>query len=341
MADPRFFSNHGPFTLAQLCELTGATLQQGEPALEVHDVAPLDKASQKDLSFLDNVKYVQQFSASRAAAIFVHSKHVDKAPSAAALLVSDDPYRAYALAAQQFYPLPASDSAISPQAHIAENVDIAEECSIAPGAVLEAGVRIGKGCIIGANAVLHQGVHVGENTRIGACSTISHADIGSHVIIHRGVHIGQDGFGFAMSAAGHAKVPQLGRVIVQDGVEIGSGTCIDRGTGPDTVIGAGTKIDNLVQIGHNVKIGRSAVIVSQSGVSGSTTLGDGVVMAGQTGIAGHLTIGAGARVAAKAGVMRDIEPGQSVGGYPAVPEKIWKRQVIALNKLIKHRMRSK
>jgi UDP-3-O-[3-hydroxymyristoyl] glucosamine N-acyltransferase len=161
--------------------------------------------------------------------------------------------------------------------------------------------------------------------------------VGNHVILHRGVHIGQDGFGFALGRGGHVKVPQLGRVIIEDHVEIGSGTCIDRGTGPDTHIGEGSKIDNLVQIGHNVQIGKQSVIVAQVGIAGSTRIGDGAVLGGQVGIAGHLKIGPGVKLAARSGVMEDIPAGAAYGGSPAVPVKDWHRQTLTLNKLIKQR----
>ena len=180
---------------------------------------------------------------------------------------------------------------------------------------------------------------VGDNTAIGALFSITQSIIGARVIIHRGVQIGQDGFGFALGREGHVKVPQLGRVIVGDDVEIGSGTTIDRGTGPDTVIGDGSKIDNLVQIGHNVQLGKRVVIVAQVGISGSTRIGDGCVVGGQTGITGHLKIGAGAKIAAKSGVMHDIPAGSSYGGAPAIPVVDWHRQTIAIARLIKPKPR--
>ncbi len=194
---------------------------------------------------------------------------------------------------------------------------------------------IGDGVVIGANTVIGKGVQIGSGSRIGALCTISHTIMGSQCIIHRGTHIGQDGFGFAMGRGGHVKVPQLGRVMIGSHVEIGSGTCIDRGAGPDTIIGDGCKIDNLVQIAHNVQLGRGCVVVSQVGISGSTVLEDGVVAGGQVGIAGHLTIGAGAMLAARSGVTRNLEGAKAYGGTPAVPIKDWHRQVVALNRLIK------
>lgn len=336
MVDSRFFTNHGPFTAGSLADAVGATLANpADAGRALNDVAPLDRASATDVSFFDNSKYVEQFLRSSAGACFVRPKFVEQAPASMALLVTDDPYRCYALAAQKFYPSPHPAGSIAPSAVIDPTATVGPDVVIGPGAVIGPDVVIGARVQIGPNAVLHRGVQVGDDSVIGAISTISHAVIGNRVLIHRGVHIGQDGFGFALGREGHVKVPQLGRVVIEDDVEIGSGTTIDRGTGPDTQIGEGTKIDNLVMIGHNVQIGRRAVIIGQCGISGSTRIGDGAVLAGQAGIAGHLKIGAGVKIAAKSGVMTDIPAGSSYGGTPAIPVVDWHRQTIALQRLIK------
>jgi len=333
MADLRFFDRKGPFSLEEVASISGviAGVTSSEKFV---DIAPLDRAEKNQISFFDNPKYISQFEKSSAGACFVKEKYADKAPKGMILLVTPDPYRAYALLAQAFYPRALCEAKISPKASIAASAKIAAGCTLEDNVVIGEKVEIGKGTVIRAGSVIERGVVIGENCQIGACSTISHAIIGNQVILHRGVHIGQDGFGFALGRDGHVKVPQLGRVIIEDYVEIGSGTCIDRGTGPDTTIGAGSKIDNLVQIGHNVQIGRGAIIVSQVGISGSTQIGDGAVLAGQAGIAGHLRIGAGARIAAKSGIMEDVPPGQAYGGIPAVPVKDWHRQTIAVKRLI-------
>jgi len=298
-------------------------------------VAPLDRASETDVSFFDNSKYVEQFLRSNAGACFVRPKFADQVPATMAALLTEDPYRCYALTAQRFYPAPRTAPGIHATAVIDPTAKIGKDVAIGPGAVISAEAIIGDRANIDANAVIYRGVTIGEDSCIGSSSTISHAIIGNRVLIHRGVHIGQDGFGFALGRDGHVKVPQLGRVVIEDDVEIGSGTTIDRGTGPDTFIGEGTKIDNLVMIGHNVNIGRRAVIIGQCGISGSTRIGDGAMLAGQAGIAGHLKIGAGAKIAAKSGVMNDIPPGASFGGTPAMPVVDWHRQTIALQRLIK------
>lgn len=336
MADPRFFRNAGPFRLSELAELTGSRLTENADANALmQDVAPIDTATREDVSFLDNPKYIEAFIASHAGACFVHPKHAEKVPADRVLLLNENPYLAYAQAAAHFYPSPAASGEISPKAHIDPTATIGEGCEIAAGAYIGKHVILGKHVIIAPNAVLNEGVTIGDGSRIGANATLSHTVVGKRVIIHPGVCIGQDGFGFAKSPTGAVKVPQLGRVLIEDDVEIGASTCIDRGAGPDTIIGMGAKIDNLVQLGHNVRIGRFAIVVSQVGVSGSTEIGDGATLAGQVGVAGHLRIGDGATVAAKAGVSNNIPDGQIYGGYPAVPIMEWRRQAATLSRLIK------
>lgn len=336
MVDRRFFANHGPFTASDLAAATGATLlDQSGASRQFADVAPLDRATAQDVSFFDNSKYIEQFTLSSAGLCFLRQKYVEQAPKSMLVLVTEDPYRCYAIAAQKFYPTVVRTAGIAPTAVIDPTARIGADVGIGPGAVIGKNVSIGARSSIGANAVIGDGVEIGEDSAIGALSTITHTLIGNRVIIHRGVHIGQDGFGFALGREGHVKVPQLGRVVIDNDVEVGSGTTIDRGTGPDTMIGEGAKIDNLVQIGHNVNIGKRAVVVAQCGISGSTRVGDGAVLAGQVGLAGHIKIGAGSKIAAKSGVMNDIPPGSSYGGYPAVPVNDWHRQTIALTRIIK------
>lgn len=335
MADQSFFTRLGPFSLADIAASCGAELQSGDSAHMVHDVGALDQAGADQISFLDNIKYRDAFRASKAGACFVAPQMVEFAPAGMALLVSKNPYKAYALCAQKFYPESYPDARISPRAHIDPSASIGAGCVIDDGAVVQAGATIGDGSWIEANAVIGRNVTMGQKCRVGAGATVTHCVIGNAVRLYPGVRIGQDGFGFAIDPAGHVKVPQLGRVVIEDRVEIGANTCIDRGAGPDTVIGAGTWIDNLVQIGHNVKIGRGCVIVSQVGVSGSTVLEDYVVLAGQVGVAGHLRIGRGARIAAQSGLMRDVPAGEEQMGSPALPIKQYMRQIAMLNRLIK------
>ncbi len=335
MADSRFFIRSPEKTIADIAALCGAELVSGDPSLPVCDVAPLDQAGAGHLSFLDNIRYRAQFGESRAAACIIAPEMKPHAPDGMALLISPSPYRSYALAAQSFYPDTMPPAEISDKAHIHPDAVIGEGCRIEPGAVIGQGARIGGDSWIGANTVIASCVEIGQGCRIGSNVTVTHALIGDHVRIYAGCRIGQDGFGFAMDPSGFVRVPQLGRVIIEDSVEIGANTTIDRGAGPDTVIGRGTWIDNLVQIGHNVKIGQYCVLVSQSGVSGSTILEDYVVLAGQAGLAGHLKIGKGAQIGAKAGVMRDVPAGAKYLGSPAMPIKDFMKQTALLKRLLK------
>ncbi len=336
MPDPRFFKRADPLTLKELARICDAEAAPGsDPGYRVENVAPLDAATPNDLSFLDNVKYKKQFLETRAGICIVAPEFAAQAPKGVHLLLSPTPYKSYALAAQAFYPRPQREGSIAKTAAIDESAKIGKNCVIEDYAVIGENVEIGDNCFIGAGAVIGQGVKIGRECSIGARAVVSHAFIGDHVSLYPGVLVGQDGFGFAIDPSGYVKVPQLGRVIIEDHVEIGAGTCIDRGAGPDTVIGQGTWIDNLVQIGHNVKIGKGCVIVSQVGISGSTVIDDYVVLGGQVGIAGHLHIGSGVQVAAQSGVMRDIPAKAVYMGYPAQPMKEFLRQVAELNRLIK------
>jgi len=336
MADPRFFDRAGPFSLDALAALSGATLHDptGGERLFV-DVAPLETAGPEDLTFLDNRKYLDAFAGSRAGAAFVDERAIDKAPEGMALLIAANPYKAFARAAQAFYPLKPVAPRRAPSAIIDPAAIVPPDCDIADHVVIEAGARLGARCQIGPNTVIAAGVELGEDCRVGANVTLSHCVIGARVVLHPGVRIGQPGFGFALDREGPVKIPQLGRVIVGDDVDIGANTTIDRGSGHDTIIGPGTMIDNLVQIGHNVVLGRGCVLAALVGISGSTRFGDFVMVGGQAGFAGHLKIGSGARIAARSGVMRDVAPGETVCGVPAVPITMFMRQVAILQRLAK------
>ena len=336
MADPRFFDRAGPYTLEALAALSGARVLDSQGGARLYrDVGPRETAGPEDVSFLENRKYLETFIRSRAGAAFVDEHVAGRAPPGMALLVSNEPYRAYALAARAFYPARLIVPRRAPSAVIDPTASVPEDCDVGPNAVIERGARLGRRCQVGANTVIAAEVEVGDDCRIGPNVTLSHCVIGSRVVLHPGVRIGQEGFGFAPDPAGPIKVPQLGRVLIGDDVDIGANTTIDRGSGPDTMIGPGSMIDNLVQIGHNVQIGRGCVLVSQVGISGSTRLGDHVMIGGQAGLSGHLTIGSGARIGAQAGVMRDVAPGETVLGAPALPMREFFRQVAALQRLAK------
>jgi len=337
MADSRFFQKVGPFTGVELADLCRGSFV-GQEALLFDDVAPLDLAQKNHVCFLDNSKYLRSFETSNAGLSIIHPDYQDKAPEEMALILHPNPYLAYALIARHFYPesSPVDTTRINRLAHCAETATIGERCRI------DAGVTIGENCVIGAgtwikaNAVIEDGVEIGQACQIGANTTIAYSLIGDHVTVHAGCQIGQDGFGFASDPAiGHVRIPQLGRVVIEKHVNIGANTTIDRGAGPDTVIGAGSQIDNLVQIGHNVKLGRGCVIVSKVGISGSTELGDFVVCGGQTGIAGHLKIGSGVRIAARSGVTKNIPAGKTMAGFPAQDHKQWLRDQAKLSRFLK------
>jgi len=341
MADPRFFRLAEPIPLGVLARRCGAELGESvDPTQMFVDVAPLDLAGPDHVSFLDNRKYVESFKASSAGACVVHPDMVDQAPAGMRLLISNNPYRAYALVAQAFYPRPPAEPGIASTAVVDDSAIIGVGVTIEAGAVIGPRAEIGDRCLIESNAVIGEAVTIGEDSIVGANATLSHCMVGARVCIYPGACIGQRGFGFAIDPAGHVKVPQLGLVRIEDDVEIGANTTIDRGTGPDTVIGAGSMIDNLVQIGHNVRLGKGCVIAAQVGMSGSSVLGDMVIMGGQGGIAGHLKIGSGVQIAAQSGILKDIESGAKVMGTPAKPLKQFFREVAILGQMAKKRKNS-
>ncbi len=326
-------------SLAQICELVNGTLSEGlHPNTMIAGIAPLDLARSGDVTFLENVKYLSQLNGNSASACLISPKHAMRAPAGLPLIIVDKPYNAMATIGAKLFPLAMRISGTYQQsAHgmagiVHPTAHIEPEVMIEPGAIIGEHAEIGTGTIINAGAIIGHHVKIGRNCCIGAGASITNALLGNDVMIHAGARIGQDGFGFAMGAS-HQKVPQLGRVIIQDHVEIGANTCIDRGTVRDTVIGEGTKIDNQVQIGHNVQIGRHCVIVSQVGISGSTILEDYVVLGGKVGTNGHITIGQGAQVAGSSNVKDNIPAGEIWGGTPAQPLKQWAREISALKTL--------
>jgi len=338
MADPRFFTVGGPFTLEKIAAIAGAELGAGAaPDKVIVDVAPLETAGPEHLSFLDNPRYVEAFAASRAGACLVRPAHVGRAPGGMALLIALNPYRSYARAARAFYPEAEAAGSIHASAVVDPTAAIGQGSVVEAGVVIGARAALGRRCRVGPNAVLGPGVVLGDDVVVGAGCSLSHCLVGSRVVFGPGARVGQPGFGFAMGEGGHTRVPQLGRVIIEDDVEIGANSTVDRGAGPDTVIGRGSMIDNLVQIAHNVRLGKGCVVVAQAGVAGSTVLEDDVVLAAQAGLIGHLRIGRSARVGAQSGIMRDIPAGATVQGSPGVPSAQHWRQVAILQRLAKRK----
>lgn len=338
MSDPRFFKTPKPISLKEIAAISGATLQGKniDPEKMILDVAPLSTATADHITFLDNKKYNDVFVTSQAGACFVTPEQAANAPEGMALLVTDKTYKAYALTAQKFYPDPSwTKTFIAPSAYIHPSAEIGANCIIDHNVYVGQNVKIGANSWLKPNVVIGHGVEIGSHTIIGSNCSLSYCILGSNVRLLPGVRVGQEGFGFAIDPAGHIPVPQLGRVIIGDRVWIGANTTIDRGAGPDTIIGDGCMIDNLVQIGHNVKIGKFAVIVSQVGISGSAEIEDYVVLAGQVGVAGHIKVGRGARVGAQSGIMKDVTPGAEVMGAPAIPLKDFFRQIATVSRLAK------
>jgi UDP-3-O-[3-hydroxymyristoyl] glucosamine N-acyltransferase len=333
-ADPRFFTRKGPFALGFLAERIGATLALPEfQAVVVADIATLDTARPGEISVYSDARYRDAAAVSQATAIITSPAFAPELPGGAIILLLADPRLGYARVGSLFYPSEDVEAGIDPGARVDPSATVGADTRIEVGAVIGPFAQIGARCRISANVVIGRGVVIGDDCAVGANSVISHALIGDRVDIASCVSIGVQGFGFVPGPRGLERMQQLGRVIIGDGVEIGANSAIDRGATDDTVIGAGTVIDNLVQIGHNVRIGRHCVLSGQAGIAGSSTIGDGVMIGGGASISDHLVIGAAARIAGKSGVARDVEAGKAFGGYPAVPIRQWHRQSAALARL--------
>src|SRR5438128_4662356 len=341
MTEPFFFNRGRGLSVREIAALTGAKPRPGADLdRRITGIAALDQAAPTDLAFLEKAKYAPQLSVSSAGACLTTERYAARAPVHISVLCVGEPYRAFVEVARTLFPdalrpsslFEASGVAVGALGHPTRRME--SGVTVDPGAVIGPRAEIGSGTVINAGAAIGPNVRIGRQCTIGANASITNSLIGDHVIVHPGCAIGQDGFGYVMGARGHRKVLQIGRVILQDDVEIGAGTTIDRGANRDTVIGEGTKIDNLVQIGHNVSIGRHCIIVSQCGISGSVVLEDHVILAGQVGLPDNVKIGEGAIIGAKSGVMSDVPAGEKWFGYPAMRGREFLRNMMTLRRWV-------
>ena len=335
MTDDRFFQRAGPFPLGEIAAHIGAEMDNRSAAdFLVRDVSNLETAEAGDISLYSDAKYAAAFAKTRASAVITDRKLAAHEHNGTWLLLSDNPRLAFAQVGHLFYPPTPLLEGVQPTLPVHPTASVGAGTQIGQGVEIRAHAKIGKNCFIAPNVVIGQGVEIGDDCTVGPNCTITHALVGNRVTFGPGNSIGNAGFSFVPSQKGLLRVPQLGRVIIEDDVEFGANCVVDRGAIGDTHIGRGCRFDGLIHVGHNVKMGPFCIVVAQAGIAGSTTIGAGVMIGGQAGIADHLNIGAGARLAARAGVTQDVAAGETVGGYPAQPVKQWHRQVVMLKKMV-------
>jgi UDP-3-O-[3-hydroxymyristoyl] glucosamine N-acyltransferase len=321
-------------TAADVATLVGGALV-GEGGVSLAGVAPLDRAGPGDLSFLTGARYLDAFRASRAGAVLCRAEQ-QGAPGPATRIVVADPMKAMLAAVQALFPAPAREAGIHPTAVIGRGARLGRDVALGPHVVIGAGAELADRVTVMAGGWIGEQARIGEDTTLWpSVAVYPRSVVGARVILHAGVRLGVDGFGYVPGPSGHEKIPHVGRCVVGDDVEIGANSTVDRGSVDDTVIGPGTKIDNLVHIGHNCRIGARCLIMAQVGIAGSTYVEDEVILAGQVGLAGHFTVGKGARIAAQSGVMGDVAPGATIFGYPARSHREAMRMVAASYRLTK------
>lgn len=321
-------------TADAIAHLVRGTLH-GDGSVAVTAIAPLDRAGPEDLSFLASAKYAEVFGTSRAGVILIAPDLAQLGGPAAVRIVVARPHEALAAVIPHLYSstLPRA-AGIDPSATIGRGVQLGRDVTLGANVVIGGGATLGDRVIVEANSVVGDGVRIGADSVLWPGVVLYRGtEIGERVMVHSGARLGADGFGYVYRDGAHQKIPHVGRCRIDADVEIGANTTIDRGSIDDTVVGAGTKIDNLVQIGHNVRIGRGCLIMAQVGISGSARIGDGCIIAGQAGLGGHITIGAGARIGGQSGVFGDVPAGETWSGYPARPHRESLRATAALFKL--------
>ncbi len=310
-----------PITAAAVAEQVGGRLV-GDAAVVVRGIAPLDRAAPDELSFLADPRYVAWFSKTRAGVVLVASSLADTPGSPGARIIVDNPVASLQPLLAQFHRAEPRPSGVHPTAVIAATAQVADGVSIDAYAVIQDHATIGAGSWIGPHAVVGAGCILGRDVRLHAGAVLyPYVDVGDRVTLHAGARVGREGFGFIAGPSGPVRIPHVGRCVLEHDVEIGANSCVDRGSVDDTIIGAGTKIDNLVMIAHNVRIGRMCFLASQVGIAGSARIGDGVQLGGQVGVGGHIAIGSGASLAGRSGVYGDVPAGETWSGYPARPHR--------------------
>lgn len=336
MPDPRFFDSLGPALLSELARVGAAEL--ADAALGANELgnrsitraAPLDSADAGAITFFSDAKRKDAAGVTQAGACFVRPEHRDFLPATCAALVTRHPQAAWAAAASRLHRPRRHETgaaAIHPDAELEDGV------LLSPNVAIGQGARIGRGTRIGPGAVIGPGVLIGRDCLIGPNAVIGFALLGDRVSVSAGAVLGEAGFGAAVGPRGMVDMPQLGRVVIQDNVTIGANSCVDRGAFTDTTIGENTKIDNLVHVAHNVRVGRNCVLAAYTGLSGSTIVGDGVAFGGKAGVADHLNIGSGASIGAAASVFKDVPEGETWTGFPARPLKRWLRETAWLSRM--------
>lgn len=320
--------------LRELADFLDGKLEGGSENSTIVGINTLQDATQDEVSFLANMRYKDALLTSHAAAVLVSSDFSDVEKVKVPLIRVSDPYQAFATLQLHYHPDPVASGFRHPSAVIDSSAMLAGDVNVGAQAVIGKGVRIASGTIVEAGCVIEDDAVIGEKCRLHTRSIVCHASLlGNRVTLQAGAVIGSDGFGYAWTGSEHKKIPQTGRAVLEDDVEIGANTTIDRGALGDTVIGRGVKLDNQIQVGHNVEIGAYSIMASQVGISGSTKIGKGCQFGGQVGVAGHLHIGDGVQLAAKSGVIGDLKAGQAYAGFPAIPHRSWLKMSALMGKL--------